>query len=111
MTLRGISICKTAAGQGPPPVILANVGGVVLQVELGDLLAGRPPHIRESFRIIDELSQGPNAERLSNDMRMKSDVHHAGAGRTLAVKLVELFFEDGEGALDVLALPSLTSDV
>src|SRR5215467_78341 len=82
-----------------------DVGLVIFQIPLRDLLAGGEPNIVERLRIGNEIVQRADAERLTDDVGVQADVHKPAADRTFAVQPIEAFLEDSKSAVHVLALP------
>ena len=56
------------------------MAAVVLQVPLGDLLAGRKPDIAELLRIGHEIAQRADAERLTYDVRIDNKMETLDGG-------------------------------
>ena len=86
------------------PLEALNVTFVICEVPLGDFLSGRPPDVVELTDVVEKHSQRAHAEGLANDVGVEADIHVAAARGTFFVEPIELFPEDGEATLGVLAL-------
>src|SRR3954449_12276098 len=67
-----------------------DVGAMVFEIPLGDLLASGEPDVVELLAVGDEVAQRADAERLADHMGMQADVHEASTFGALVIKPVEL---------------------
>src|SRR6185503_14998911 len=99
-SISGRSCRARSAGAAPAIVwalgvgaFISDMGVMVLQIPLGDLLAGGEPDIVELLAVGDEIPERADAEGLADDMRMQAHIHEAPAFGALRVEPVELLFE------------------
>ena len=70
-----------------------DVRGVVFEIPLGDLFAGRPPHVVATVGVFEEFADRPDTVGMAGNMGMQPDAHQLAGNFAFPVELVELFLQ------------------
>ena len=84
---------------------------MIFEIPFRNFFAGREPNVRELLCVFDEFANAAGAERLTDDMRMQSQVHQAAAIGAFAIQGIELFLEQVDGLVGGVAAPHKDHEV